>query len=35
MQLMLMGNSTIAPQIEALERQYWGANWGAGVSDNV
>ena len=22
---------TVAPQIAALERQYWGVNWGAGL----
>ena len=24
-----LGNGTTATQIEALEGQYWGANWGA------
>ena len=32
MQLGVMGNSTIAPQIEALEREFWGVIWGVATS---
>ncbi len=31
MQLVLIDHVTAAPQIEALEGQSWGANWGAGL----
>jgi hypothetical protein len=35
MQLVLIGHGTIAPQIAALEPEYWGVSWGVDVSDNA
>ena len=35
MQFVLMGNGTVAPQIEALEHECWGVIWGAGASDTA
>ena len=33
MQLVLMGQGKAAPQIEALEPEYWGVSWGVVVSE--
>ena len=35
MQMVLMSHRTTAPQIEALEPEYWGVSWGVGVSENL
>ena len=35
MQLMLIEHGTVAPQIEALEPEYWGVSWGVDVSNNT
>ena len=33
--MVLMGHGTVAPQIEALEPEYWGVSWGAGAFDTL
>ena len=32
-QLMTMGQGTVAPQIEALEPECWGVSWGVGLPE--